>query len=617
MEWRKKLLFVAIVFLSVTFIHSSSFAVPQTINYQGYLTHSNGEPVDQAVNMTFTIYDAATGGNALWSETLSNVLVTEGVFNVILGEETPVQASILSGQLYLGLTVEGDPEMTPRQKLTSVVFAIKADVADTAINLLGSQGQGEGSGLNADLLDGLDGSDFASSIHTHSASDIDGGMLDESLIDPDIARDSEITWSNILGLPAGFADGVDNTGITGEADPTVPSNLKDGVSWGEISGKPSTVNYVYAGSGLSGSATSGEVTLQVSPPLSLTGSSSDAIISSINISNGKGIYGESNSSDGVKGESYGGNGVYGLSTYGTGVRASGSVGVAAYGTNGRGVDAVTYREDSYAVHGKNNVSGHSGLIGGESYGVSGHHNSGTYGILGMHNSGVFGQNGETLHRGSLGNSDSGVFGFHNGTGNQAHLGHSNAAVYAFAFSGNKAGYFNNDVYIGGELSKSGGVFKIDHPLDPENKYLHHSFVESPDSMNIYDGRVGLDNNGEAWVELPDWFQALNKDFCYQLTCIGNYAPVYIAEEISDNRFKIAGGKLGMKVSWQVTGVRRDPYALAHPINVEEEKPPEERGYYLHPEVYGQPEEKGIEWARNPEPMQKINEEHENLSQAEN
>jgi hypothetical protein len=106
--------------------------------------------------------------------------------------------------------------------------------------------------------------------------------------------------------------------------------------------------------------------------------------------------------------------------------------------------------------------------------------------------------------------------------------------------------------------------------------------------------VAADANGEAWVELPEWFEALNRDYRYQLTPIGAPGPnLYIAEEIRNNRFKIAGGTPGMKVSWQVTGIRRDPYAETHRIPVEEDKPPEERGTYLHPQAYGQPETMGL------------------------
>jgi len=149
-----------------------------------------------------------------------------------------------------------------------------------------------------------------------------------------------------------------------------------------------------------------------------------------------------------------------------------------------------------------------------------------------------------------------------------------------------AGYFDGDVHVNGRLSKSAGLFKIDHPLDPANRYLMHSFVESPDMKNVYDGVVQLDQDGIAWVQLPDYFQALNRDFCYQLTPIGGPAPgLYIASEIEDNRFQIAGGEPGLKVSWQVTGIRQDAYAEAYPIPVESMKPEGERGTYLHPELY--------------------------------
>jgi len=148
-------------------------------------------------------------------------------------------------------------------------------------------------------------------------------------------------------------------------------------------------------------------------------------------------------------------------------------------------------------------------------------------------------------------------------------------------------------------------FKIDHPLDPANKYLYHTSVESPDMKNIYDGTVTLDQNGEALVSLPNYFQALNRDFRYQLTCIGGFAPVYIAEEVTSNHFKIAGGMAGMKVSWQVTGIRQDAYANAHRTVVEVEKPERERGFYLHPELYGQPQEKSVEWAHHPEQMRRM------------
>jgi len=156
-----------------------------------------------------------------------------------------------------------------------------------------------------------------------------------------------------------------------------------------------------------------------------------------------------------------------------------------------------------------------------------------------------------------------------------------------------AGYFNGDVQVTGNLSKSGGGFRIDHPLDPEAKYLNHSFVESPDMMNVYNGNVTTDEDGYATVTLPEYFEALNRDYRYQLTVIGTFAQAIIAQEVADGQFVIQTDQPHVKVSWQVTGVRKDPWAEANRIVVEEDKPAEEQGTYLHPEAYGLPETRGL------------------------
>jgi hypothetical protein len=169
---------------------------------------------------------------------------------------------------------------------------------------------------------------------------------------------------------------------------------------------------------------------------------------------------------------------------------------------------------------------------------------------------------------------------------------------------NYAGDFQGNIFVGGALYGSAAVTSIDHPTDPANKYLLHSSVQSSDMKNIYDGVVTLDASGEAVIQMPEWFGALNRDFRYQLTCIGGFAPVYIAGEMANNQFKIGGGKEGMKISWQVTGIRQDAWAQAHRTPVELEKPDREKGFYLHPELYGAAEEQGMLWARNPEMMKR-------------
>ncbi len=234
------------------------------------------------------------------------------------------------------------------------------------------------------------------------------------------------------------------------------------------------------------------------------------------------------------------------------------------------------------------------------------------GVMGVTDSptsaGVYGYNATTTGYGSAVQGQieaspggaAGVFVTHGGVGLILNglSGANYSQMYSVDSGGN--GFYAGNLTVTGNLTKGSGSFKIDHPLDPANKYLSHSFVESPDMMNIYNGLVLLDTKGEASVILPDYFQALNSDFRYQLTAIGAPGPnLYVAEEISGNHFKIAGGKPGAKVSWQVTGIRQDAYAKAHRINVEEDKPEQQRGHYLHPELFGATEKEAIGTARPP------------------
>jgi hypothetical protein len=140
-------------------------------------------------------------------------------------------------------------------------------------------------------------------------------------------------------------------------------------------------------------------------------------------------------------------------------------------------------------------------------------------------------------------------------------------------------------------------FKIDHPLDPANKYLFHSAIESPDVMNLYNGNVTTDANGLATVALPDYFEALNRDFRYQLTVLGQFAQAIVSSKVQHNRLTIQTDRPEVEVSWQVTGIRQDAWMKAHPIAVEQVKPDNERGTYLTPLEYGPPESKGLDWIK--------------------
>ena len=170
----------------------------------------------------------------------------------------------------------------------------------------------------------------------------------------------------------------------------------------------------------------------------------------------------------------------------------------------------------------------------------------------------------------------------------------------------RAGIFQGDVSVEGSIT-AGAIdvsgtknFKIDHPLDPANKYLLHASIESSEVLNVYSGNVTTDGKGEAVVTLPAWFESVNRDFRYQLTTIGTFAQTIIAEEVKNSRFTIRTSLPNVRVSWQVTGVRSDRAMTTHPFKAEQDKSEKERGHYLQPHLYGQPAEQSVEWARDPE-----------------
>jgi hypothetical protein len=204
--------------------------------------------------------------------------------------------------------------------------------------------------------------------------------------------------------------------------------------------------------------------------------------------------------------------------------------------------------------------------------------------------GVFGRNTSTGAFGALGDGSFGLYA--ESTGPYAY------ALFAQASGGAAAGYFSANVNIGGNLNVTGTKnFRIDHPFDPTEAYLVHAAVESSEVLNQYSGTANLDDDGTVVIELESWFGAINTDVRYQLTAIGGAAPnLHISREVVDNRFEIAGGPPGLKVSWQITARRNDAYMRQHPFEVEVAKTGIESGTYLCPECHGQPESASTEKA---------------------
>lgn len=139
-------------------------------------------------------------------------------------------------------------------------------------------------------------------------------------------------------------------------------------------------------------------------------------------------------------------------------------------------------------------------------------------------------------------------------------------------------------------------FKIDHPLDPENKYLLHYCAEGPEPINAYSGNTVTDERGYAIVALPAYFSQINRDVRYQLTVIDSsdeFVLAKVAKEIVNNRFTIRTNFPHVKVSWRVEGVRNDLWVRKRGAPAEVDKPDSERGLYLNPDLYSEPPTKGI------------------------
>lgn len=303
---------------------------------------------------------------------------------------------------------------------------------------------------------------------------------------------------------------------------------------------------------------------------------------------GIGVRGSSTLNWGVYGDTTNGRGVFGLASGsgGVGVRGEGVVaGVEGYSTTGPGIYGSTGASASAGVHGdaSNGTSGYGVKATGDNnalYASSSAYSGGNTSIYAYSPNDAKGvwvvsnrgtavyarsQQWNAMEAYASVSGVSGIYAVNDANGGFGAYGRSRGTgvgVFGDNFDPSGfAGFFSGNVHVTGTMSAAAKNFRIDHPSDPANKVLQHSVVESPDYKTIYDGIVLLDGTGRANVAQPAYFQDLNKEFRYQLTCIGGHAPVFIESEISNNAFVIGGGSQGLKVSWQVTGVRKDAWAL--------------------------------------------------------
>jgi hypothetical protein len=564
-------------------------ALGTAFTYQGRLT-DGGSPADGEYDLRFRLFNAASGGSQVGSTvTRGNVDVSDGVFTVQLdfgGGPFRGQARWLEIGVRPGASTGSYTSLTPRQELTAAPYALYA----RRIPLDGS-----GSATTASHSD-----------HDHWGQTWSGSGTGLALAGGTMGLGAGAQTYGVYGHA--IAASGNTYGVYGESESTSGAGV-----YGEASADSGMTYGVYGESASeSGRGVYGWATADSGETYGVQGLSESA--------DGRGVYGyaraDSGHTSGVYGESESANGrgVYGEATADSGY----TYGVLGWSdsTDGTGVGGYASADSgmTYGVYGKSEgthgrgVYGLAGAYSGEAYGVYGRSNStegagvvasgwytGADLILQANAPTTTGDDGRIHSAPEYPSSD--IILVTNDTVRIDLDADGDDEDADFEIYDNDMNRIfdvdeSGDVDIAGQLTKGSGAFKIDHPLDPENQYLYHSFVESPDMMNIYNGNVTTDDDGYATVTLPDYFEALNKDYRYQLTVIGTFAQVIIAREIEDNQFVIQTDRANVKVSWQVTGIRHDPYAEVNRIVVEQDKPVEERGTYLHPQVWGMPETTG-------------------------
>jgi hypothetical protein len=617
--------------------------VPPIVKFNGTLTDAKGAPLASTVGVTFALYQNEQGGTALWVETQNVTPDKTGHYTVTLGSTTsqglPSNLFAAGEARWLGVQTQGQDEK-PRVMLMSVPYALKALDADTiggkpaSSFMLAPAGHASGTASNlppgtitgtgtknhlprftgattignSDIFEAVSGDVGIGNIAPSAKLDVSGNgdFRDTLTLFP--------TGTHPTLSVHGTAFAVSHTGVvtfvTGQKFPGT-----------------GTITGVTAGTDLTGGGTSGNVTLNLDttkvPQLGAanTFTANQKVNGTMTATS---FSGNGANLTNINAATLGGLGANAFAQLAANNTFTGNtqlmpnfviVGPITSFTEGQLAAGasddfqVAFGAAGFSVSSGSNENGTDGIVTfGGSGDVSSGFATGGAGIAAEGGGGFNGAAGVAALGGGGGpccvGSVDGPGGFFEGGSNSLNMGDG---IDVLTGSG-LAGSFSGSVTISADLNVSGSKnFKIDHPLDPGNKYLVHSAVESSERMNIYTGNVTTDVQGEATVQLPGWFEALNTDFRYQLTVIGQFAQAIISQEIQNGGFAIKTSVPNVKVSWQVTGVRQDAYAKAHPLVVEEAKETRLRGFYIHPELYGAPEEKQIEWGRHPQMMRKMKE----------
>jgi hypothetical protein len=556
-------------------------SVPRLVQFNGTVKDGVSRPVSGVVSITFALYAEQDGGAPLWTETQNVLADSGGHYNALLGTATsggfPAELFSASsgGSRWLGVTIAQQAEQ-PRVLLASVPYALRASDADTLGGLPAS------SYVTTQQLAARAVSAAPSTTFVNA-----GGTLGAA---PNLATaDSGDATGNATGDALGAStQSVTQAAITGTGTANYLPRWTSGSNLG--------VSKIYQANG-------GFVGINTSTPLLQLDVNGNSIFrGSFQIA----PQGVATASAGQPSHSF----QWQASLYDSDKKAAVNEAfgfrTVPYQNNianptakldlfyGPGGGVLSDTGLSIANDGRITFSPGQQFFGDSAYFTSGLTVLGEASVSSVSTSGEissFTSQAYSLVGTSSYSVGTGVLG--QGTGQFADGVDGNGYVGVYGVGRLYAGEFEGDVFVDGNLIKQGGSFKIDHPLDPENKYLSHSFVESPDMKNVYDGLVTTDAHGFATVTMPGWFESLNRDFRYQLTAVGQFAQAMVSKELANGQFTIQTDKPNVKVSWQITGIRQDAWANAHRIPVEEEKSEAERGHYLRPELFGHPGEASI------------------------
>ncbi len=723
---------LTMILIMIIFVATSATMadVPQTINYQGRLTDTGGEPLpDTTLNITFSIYRFS--GELEWTSGPQAVQVTNGVFDYALGSNVPLGNNIVSRtySCHLGIKIGDDDEIVPRTELVSAPYAYNASRSDTAYFALDiSDGIVTGSKISSYAITSTkisgsavisghiqDGTIQFQDIGSNSAVDGEimkmvGGVWTASTDETGAGGDISAVYAGD-GLIGGGTSGdvtilVDTGGITSThlatssvysaeiADNTITAVdiATDGVGASEISAGAVGASEIATGAvGSSEIATNAVYSAEIADNTITAVDIAPNAVGSSEIAAGA-VYSSEIADNTITAADIATDGV-GASEISAGAVGASEIATGAVGSSEIATSAVYSAEIADGTIMNADISSSAAISTSKIYGTAVNQTS-TQTITGSKtfdgyvyfcdstmrvspsgvrigdptspsssfllrlsrsynttstryglyvyltnssaNSGII--YGASLSAYNLSTNTSNRYGLNAVAGTALNIsgysygvrGVGEGGIYAYGVYGRGryadhnyggyfttskdspgyAGYFSGDVGSSGFLSTAGSGMKIDHPLDPTNKYLFHNSVQSPEMKTIYDGNITTDNNGYAKVYLPEYFEALNSDFRYQLTVIGDFGQAIIANEVFNNSFSIRTENPDVKVSWQVTGIRKDAYADSKRTSVEVEKLGQEVGLYQNPGAYGLSETESVNYIHEKNEDEELNQSNE-------